>query len=198
MIRVGIIGTGLIAKEHAQALDMVKDTARLAAAADIDQSRLEAFGETHPATRRYREPMELIADPEVDLVAITTPPAAHEELVIATLEKGKSVFCEKPLAHSLASAARIAEMERRHPGSLGVSYQLRCDPYYRRLLWLCKNGWIGEIQSALIERHSYIPHANLDKGWWGSWKVGGGGVLITQLIHELDLLLLVMGRPASV
>jgi predicted dehydrogenase len=198
MIRVGIIGTGLIAKEHAQALAMLKDTARLAAAADIDPARLEAFGAAHPAMRRYREPMELIADPEVDLVAITTPPAAHEELVTAALEKGKSVFCEKPLAHSMASAARIAEMEGRYPGRLAVSYQLRFNPYYRRLLWLCRNGWIGEIQSALIERHSYIPHANLGKGWWGSWKVAGGGVLITQLIHELDLLLLVMGRPASV
>ena len=165
MIRVGIIGTGLIAKEHAQALDMVKDTVRLAAAADIEPGRLEAFGEAHPATRRFREPMELIADPEVDLVAITTPPAAHEELVTAALEKGKSVFCEKPLAHSLASAARIAEMEGRYPGRLAVSYQLRCDPYYRRLLWLCRNGWIGEIQSSLIERHSYIPHANLGEGF---------------------------------
>ena len=198
MIRVGIIGTGLIAKEHAQALVMVKDTARLAAAADIDAVRLEAFGTAHLVRRRYREPMELIADSEVDLVAITTPPAAHEELVTAALEKGKSVFCEKPLAHSLASAARIAEMERRHPGRLAVSYQLRCDPYYRRLQWLCRNGWIGEIQSALIERHSYIPHANVGGAWWGSWKLAGGGVLITQLIHELDLLLLVMGRPVWV
>jgi predicted dehydrogenase len=119
--------------------------------------------------------------------------------VVAAIERGKYVFCEKPLAHSLASAARIAQQEARHPGRLAVSYQLRYEPSFRRLLWLCRNGWIGEIQSALIERHSYIPQPNYGKnGWWGSWKIAGGGVLATQLIHELDLLLLAMGRPLSV
>ena len=198
MIRIGIIGTGLIAKEHARAISMIRDSATLVAAADIDSQRLDDFGTSFQVPHRYQRAADLISCAEVDLVAITTPPAAHEELAVAALENGKYVFCEKPIAQSLASAVGIAKAETRHPGRLAVSYQLRCDPYYRRLLWLCRNGWIGEIQSALIERHSYIPHANLGKGWWGSWKVAGGGVLITQLIHELDLLLLVMGRPASV
>ena len=149
--------------------------------------------------RRYHDAADLIADPEVDLVTITTPPSAHEALVVAALDAGKYVFCEKPLAHSLASAVRIAVAEARHPGRLAVSYQLRYDPSFRRLIWLCSNGWIGKIQSALIERHSYIPHSNHGKkGWWGSWEIAGGGVFMTQLIHELDLLLLAMGRPLSV
>jgi predicted dehydrogenase len=135
----------------------------------------------------------------VDLVAITTPPSAHEALAVTALDAGKYVFCEKPLAHSLASADRIAEADARHPGRLTVSHQLRYEPSFRRLLWLCRNDWIGNIHSASIERHSYIPHADQGRtGWWGSWNIAGGGVLITQLIHELDLLLLVMGRPLSV
>jgi predicted dehydrogenase len=198
MIRIGIIGTGLIASEHAQAISMVQN-ASLVAAADIDSGRLEAFCASFKVPRRYRNAAELIAHPDVDLVAVTTPPAGHEEFVVAALENGKYVFCEKPLAHSLASAARIAQVETRHPGRLAVSYQLRYDPSFRRLIWLCRDGWIGKVQSARIERHSYVPHANLGKGgWWGSWKVAGGGVLATQLIHELDVLLLVMGRPLSV
>jgi predicted dehydrogenase len=199
MIRVGIVGTGLIAKEHAQAILMVRNTTSLVAAADIDSGRLEAFCGSFQVPRRYQAADDLIAHPEVDLVAITTPPAVHEEFVVAALENGKCVFCEKPLAHSLASAVRIAQVESRHRGRLAVSYQVRYEPSFRRLIWLCRNGWIGEIQSARIERHSYVPHANHGKGgWWGSWKVAGGGVLATQLIHELDLLLLVMGRPVSV
>ena len=199
MIRVGIIGTGLIAREHAQAISMVRDGASLVAAADIDSGRLEAFCASFKVPCRYRNAAELLAHPEVDLVSITTPPVAHEEFVVAALENGKYAFCEKPLAHSLASAVRIAQVETHHPGRLAVSYQLRHDPSFRRLIWLCRNGWIGKIQSALIERHSYVPHANHGNGgWWGSWKVAGGGVLATQLIHELDLLLLVMGRPLSV
>ena len=110
--------------------------------------------------RRYKAAADLIADPGIDLVTITTPPSAHEELAVAALDQGKYVFCEKPLAHSLASAARIAQAEAGHPGKLAVCHQLRYDPSFRRLIWLCRNGWIGEIQSALIERHSYVPHTN--------------------------------------
>ena len=199
MIRIGIIGTGSIAQEHAQAITMVWNHARLVAAADIDLERLGKFSGAFQVRRSYCDAADLIVDREVDLVVIATPPSAHEELVVAALENGKYVFCEKPLAHSLASATRILQAETVHAGRLAVSYQLRYESSIRRLIWLCQQGWIGKIHSAQIERHSNVPHANSRKnGWWGSWKIAGGGVLATQLIHELDLLLLVMGRPLSV
>src|SRR5437870_4962778 len=125
MLNIGIIGTGLIAREHAKAIAMVPDKASLVAAADVVPARLKEFCDALPVMRRYASAAELIDDPEVDLVAITTPPAAHEEPAVAALERGKYVLCEKPLAHSLASAGRIAEAEARHPGRLAVSYQMR-------------------------------------------------------------------------
>lgn len=200
MVRIGIIGTGRIAnRAHANSIASVSGSATLVAAADIVPERLEEFCNAFNVPRRYQDAADLIADPEVDLVAIATPPDAHEALAVAALEHGKYVLCEKPLAHSLASAHRIAEAEARHPGRLAVCHQMRYDASRRRLIWLCQNGWIGEIQSALIERHSNIPHTNHGKGgWWGVWNIAGGGVLLTQLIHELDLLVLTMGRPVSV
>jgi predicted dehydrogenase len=200
MLNIGIIGTGLIAKEHALAISMLQGSASLIAAADVAPERLQDFCAFFHVPRHYHDASDLIADSEVDLVTITTPPSTHEALAVAALDAGKYVFCEKPLAHSLASAVRIVAAEARHPGRLAVSHQLRYDSSFRRLIWLCRNNWIGEIQSALIERHSYIPHATDPgtKGWWGAWAVAGGGVLITQLIHELDLLLLAMGRPLSI
>lgn len=199
MVRVGIIGTGIIAKEHAKAIAMVPESAKLIAASDVAQERLQEFCASFQVARQYNDAAALIADPDVDIVAITTPPVAHEALVIAALEAGKYVFCEKPLAHSLASAARIAAVEARHPGRLAVSYQLRYESNYRRLMWLCQNNAIGDLQSARIERHGSIPHSDHGKGgWWGAWGVAGGGVLMTQLIHEVDLMLLVMGRAQSV
>lgn len=199
MIKIGIIGTGLIGHEHARAISLAGGAVRLIAAADVDSSRLASFCDSSDVARSYSDAGQLIRDPEIELVVITTPPIAHEELVVAALENGKYVFCEKPLAHSLASAARIAKAESRHPGRLAVSYQMRYEPSYRRLVWLCANGWIGRVTSAIVERHSYVPHANVGRdGWWGSWKIAGGGVLLTQLIHEMDLLLLIMGCPSSV
>lgn len=199
MIRVGIIGTGIIAREHAHAIAMTDDVLSLAAAADLDAGRLHAFCRDFAVTRAFPDGADLIADAGIDLVAITTPPAAHEAAVVAALDEGKFVVCEKPLAHSMASAVRIAEAAARHPGRLTVSHQLRWHAPFQHLLWLCKNGWIGNIESAEIERHSYIPQReNGSPEWWGRWDIAGGGVLVTQVIHELDLLLLAMGRPARV
>lgn len=178
---------------------MLPGSASVVAAADLVPERLNEFCRTFHVSRGYQDAAALIADRDVNLVAITTPPSAHEALIIASLENRKYVFCEKPLAHSLASAVRIAEAEARHPGRLAVSYQMRYDAPFRRLTWLCRNGAIGDIQSGYIERHSSIPNGDHANGrWWGSWGTSGGGVLMTQLIHELDLLLLLMGRPLSV
>jgi predicted dehydrogenase len=188
----------MIAREHAKAIAMTPGVT-LVAAADVGTERLQEFADTFQIPRRYTQAVELLADDEVDLVAIATPPALHEEPAVAALNAGKYVLCEKPLAATLASAVSIAEAEASHPGRLATSYQLRYEPAFRRLLWLYQNGWTGEIESARVERHSYIPHAAVGEGgWWGSWKIAGGGALITQVIHELDLLLLVMGRPISV
>jgi len=199
MIKVGIIGTGIIAREHAAAIAMVPQDAVLVAAADVAADRLNAFCDAYNVKSRYATAAELIADPQVQLIAVATPPSVHEEAVIAALDAGKYVLCEKPLAQSMESAARIAAAEARHPGKLSVSYQLRYAPRYQRMLWLISNGWIGDVQSATVERHGYIPHSVVGKGgWWGAWNVAGGGVLMTQMIHELDIMLLAMGQPKSV
>jgi predicted dehydrogenase len=198
MLKVGIIGTGIIAREHAAALAMLPEYIMLAAA-DMRPERLDDFADAWKIERRYRWAADLIADHEVALIAIATPPSAHEELTIAALKAGKYVLCEKPLAHTLASAERIATFAANFPGRLSVSYQYRYDPQIRRMLWLTANGWIGEVQEAIVERHGYIPHSIVGKGgWWGNWDVAGGGVLMTQAIHELDIMLQVMGAPRSV
>jgi dTDP-4-amino-4,6-dideoxygalactose transaminase/predicted dehydrogenase len=195
IIRAGIIGTGDIAREHAKSISMIRDVV-LVAAADIERAKLESFCSEYSISKAYNVAERLIDDRDIDLVVIATPPVAHEQLAVMALDAERYVLCEKPLAHNLASALRVAEAESRHPGRLTVGYQYRYGPEAQRLLWLCRNGWIGEPQSALIEHHSFIPEGS--GGWWGNWGVAGGGVVITKLIHDLDLLLLVMGRPVSV
>ena len=199
MIRVGIIGTGLIAREHAAAIAMTGGQIKLVAAADVSAERLARFSDDFGVAERHEDASALIADPQIDLVVVATPPSSHEALVVAALKQGKYVLCEKPLANSPASARRIAKAEADHPGKLSVGYQLRYHPPFRRLAWLVRQGWIGELRSALVERHSYIPHSEHGaSGWWGVWDVAGGGALITQMIHELDLLIQIMGMPLTV
>lgn len=194
MLRVGIVGTGLIAREHARAIALIAPRVTLVAAADISPERRDSFRREFPAARGHATATALIDDPGVDLVTIATPPASHETAVVAALEAGKYVLCEKPLAHSLASAARIADASERHPGRLSVSYQMRYHPGYRRLVWLCRNGALGMLQTAVLARHGQTQGG----GWWGAWETAGGGVLLTQLIHEVDILLQAMGPAQSI
>jgi perosamine synthetase len=199
MIKVGIIGTGIIAFEHAEAIGMTGNRMRLVAASDVSADRLSQFCNACGVTRQYADAQALIDDLEVDLVVVATPPSSHEQFVVAALDAGKYVLCEKPLAHSMASALRIAEAEARHPGKLSVSYQLRHGLPFRRLAWLIEGGWIGKIRSTSLERHGQIPHSeNGSASWWGRWNVAGGGVLLTQMIHEIDLLVQLIGMPQSV
>src|SRR5262245_22016269 len=178
---------------------MLPESITLVAAADVAAERLDDFADAFKVERRYQSSADLISDPDVTLVTVATPPSSHEELVISALKTGKYVLCEKPLAHTLASAERIAAAAANFPGRLSVSYQLRYAPHYQRMLWLIANGWIGDVKSATLERHSYIPHSTGGKnGWWGTWNVAGGGVLMTQMIHELDIMLLAMGNATSV
>ncbi|MEJ8572836.1 Gfo/Idh/MocA family protein [Microbaculum marinum] len=197
MLKIGIIGTGVIAHEHAAAIGMIPGL-ELVGASDISAGRLTAFADAFGLSRRYEGADELIADSDLQLVVVATPPSTHEALTVAALEAGKSVLCEKPLAHNLESASRIAAAAARHPGRLSIGYQLRYAPQYRRMLWLIRNGWIGEVTEAVVERHGYIPHALAEASWWGRWDIAGGGVLMTQMIHEIDLMIEAMGAPRSV
>src|SRR5262249_23053613 len=118
MIKVGIIGTGIVAREHAAAIKMAPADVSLCAAADLDPQRLNQVADACKVERRYQSPADLIGDRDVKLVTVATPPSSHEELVIAALKAGKYVLCEKPLAHSLAGAERIAAAAEGFPGQL--------------------------------------------------------------------------------
>lgn len=198
-INVGLIGAGIFAHEHAKALRVLSRELVLTTAFDTDSQRLKKIIEQNPSIVPSKTLQEMLCSPSIDLVVVATPPSTHESIVVSALEAGKYVLCAKPLSNSMSSALRIAETARRFPGRMAVDFQMRYDTSFRRLKWICDNNCIGKIRLAKIQRHSYIPHTNVGSGsWWGSWNIAGGGVLITQLIHEMDLLTLIMGRPLAV
>jgi len=197
-IRVGIIGAGCISHEHATAIQQIGKGIALTAVADLDQERANAFAREFDVRDVYGSSEELIEKSDVDLIVVATPPAFHEEPVLAALEKGKYVLCEKPLAHTLEVARRICEVAARFPNRLVVGHQMRFSRKFQRLKWCASNG-IGELKSAVIERHVQIPAMHSGSGsWWGEWSVAGGGVLLTQMVHEIDLMIELFGPPQAV
>lgn len=194
-IGVGLIGTGTIAEEHVHALKQLKDQCILLAAADTHPARLIRFGERFFFPFAYTDADQLLARPDIDLVIVATPPAFHEELVSQSLQAGKYVICEKPLAHNLETADRIIATADEYPGKLSVSYQLRYDLMMQRLKWFLSQSSVGSVSEVECHRNTPVSQAAISRGWWGKWNVAGGGVVMTQFIHQIDLMCEFFGMP---
>jgi predicted dehydrogenase len=197
---IGIVGAGGIFEQHASALLELSHRARIVALCDVDQQRLDDAAVRHGIDVTCRAHDDLVARADVDVVVVCTPPSLHEQVVVDALAAGKHVICEKPLAHTLESADRIIDANRTLPGSLSVVYQFRYLPEVRRAMWLRDRGLLGALLSGRFYRFARFrrPGKALRAQWWGRWDVAGGGTVMTQLIHELDLMCLLFGSPERV
>jgi len=196
---VGIIGAGVIFDSHASAWGALGDRARCIGIAEIDErKRMEATGKYFlpVEVRDYRD---LLKRDDVDIVCICTPPFLHEQMVVHALEAGKYVLCEKPLAPTLAAIDRIIDIAAQYPGRLSTIYQLRFSVEMQKLLWLVEQGHLGRLVSGKAARRAPLHDSSaLSSGWWGRWKIAGGGMVMTQFVHHLDQLICIFGRPQRV
>jgi myo-inositol 2-dehydrogenase / D-chiro-inositol 1-dehydrogenase len=133
-VGVGVIGTGMIGQDHIRRITEVIPGGRVAAVTDVDLVRAGQVAAGLPGARLHPTGPDLIADPEVDAVLVTSWGATHEEYVLAAIAAGKRVFCEKPLAPTAAGALRIVEAEMAAGRRLvQVGFMRRYDPGYRAL-----------------------------------------------------------------
>ena len=197
-INFGIIGTGNIAHLHAIALEMASN-AQCVAVADIDQKQLQAFASNHPGITLYNDHHKLLADPGVDAVSICTPSALHHQCVIDAAQAKKHVFCEKPLDIDLKSIDLMIEACEANDVKLAGVFQKRTSPVVQKIKQAIESGALGKL--ILVELHlkmfrgpSYYNWAE----WRGTWKVDGGGVLMNQGIHGIDLMCHILGAVVSV
>jgi predicted dehydrogenase len=179
-------------------LARLDDRLRLVGIAEIDPHRRRAATDAAFVPFATDDHRALLDRPEVDVVVVCTPPSSHEEVVRAALEAGKHVVCEKPLANSLAAVDRLEQLERRAPGRLSTVYQWRYLPEVRRMVHLRDNGRLGPLVLGRFQRLARIPAGHHGAGWWGRWDVAGGGAVMTQAIHEVDLMLHLFGPPVEV
>ena len=199
-LRLGIVGAGIIAEQHAKACADLPDRFRLTALADVSEENLRAAAAKLGIPNAFTGHRDLIACDEVDVVAVCTPPCFHEDIVIDALEAGKLVLCEKPIAHTLETTDRIIEAARRFPGRLSFVHQFRYLPEVKRTVWLRDNGQLGVPLYGRFSRYARFnrPGKAPRRGWWGAWQVAGGGAVMTQLVHELDLMCHIFGDPVHV
>jgi predicted dehydrogenase len=181
-----VIGCGRVASlRHLPALASLPE-ARVVAVADVHAERLRSTADEHRIERRYPSHERLLADPDVDAVAVLVPAALHAEVTLAALDAGKHVFLEKPLALDLAEADRIVERAAAAGGSVLVAYNLRWHRLVREARRLLAEGAIGAPEAMVTTFTSPYAYRHEAKSWRRARETGGG-VLVELGSHHFDL-----------
>lgn len=193
-----ILGAGMVAEYHLNAIQECADLgARLVGVGHYNPARFDDISQHFGAPARSYD--ELLADPTVDAVCICTPSGQHAEQAIAAASSGKHVLVEKPMALTLADADAMIAACRENGVQLGVCLQRRAEPLFRRVHDAIHGGDLGEttlgvVTMPYLRDEPYYAQAD----WRGTWAMDGGGVLMNQGIHIIDLLLWFMGDPVEV
>jgi predicted dehydrogenase len=189
-LRVGIVGCGSIARSHALSYH-TNVRVELVGVVDIDPARADAFAARY-ATTAYGSCRELL-DQQPDLVSVATPPGSHAEVAVELLESGCSVLLEKPPATTLADMDILAAAEEVSSGAVYVVFQHRHGSGARRAHHLLRAGALGTPRVAVCETLWYRPDSYFLPEWRGNWAGEGGGPTLGHGIHQIDLLLHLMG-----
>lgn len=195
--RAAVIGCGDISGIHLAALSEMPD-AELVGVCDPDPDRLAA------ATAAYGVPgfathAELLAAVRPDVVHICTPHDRHVPIALDALEAGVSVILEKPLGETREAGARLVEAAERSSAKIAVCFQNRYNEPVQFVRRELVSGGLGEIRGAsatVIWSRDAAYYRN--RPWRGTWSGGGGGLLMNQAIHTIDLLQWLLGEPVRV
>lgn len=197
-----LVGLGMVSATYAEALAGLAGQVRLTGVHARRAEARAAFAARHPglqgAGRGYAGVAEIAADPEVDFVILATPPNARAEIVAALVAAGKPVLMEKPVARGLAEATRLCRLAETAGVPLGIVLQHRARPAARRLAGMAAAGVLGPLRAVEVVVPWWRPQAYYDVPGRGSYARDGGGVLISQAIHTLDLMLALAGEVEEV
>ncbi|OAM77551.1 Gfo/Idh/MocA family protein [Devosia elaeis] len=193
---LGVIGAGMGAKPHALALGALRDKVDVRGVWRRNEEELKRFCAEYelPAAASYEA---LLADPAVEAILVLTPPNARQDIVAAAAAAGKHVLMEKPVERSTEAAQRLVALCDAAGVTLGIIFQHRFRAASEALAAQVASGAMGSLHAVHLTVPWWRPQQGYyDKPGRGTFAQDGGGVLITQAIHSLDLMLSLTG-PAS-
>lgn len=200
---VAIIGTGMVAKTHVQALADLGNKLRLTAVYSRNHASAAALADDATAACGYDVAVystldELCADATIAWVIVLTPPNARKDIVTRLAAAGKAILLEKPIERDLGAATKIVEVCEAANVPLGVVFQHRMRQASRELQALIADGVLGELAMAEVCVPWWRAQSYYDEPGRGTYARDGGGVLISQAIHALDLMLALTGPVSEV
>ena len=200
-IRLGVIGIGNMGSEHCRLILNGKcPEVSLVAVADLREERRAWAEKTLPDARVFADGRELIESGLCEAVLIAVPHFMHEPMAVAALEAGLHVLCEKPAAVQASRAERMIRAAEKAGKTLTFMFNQRTNCIYRAMKRLLDSGELGAVKRMnWIITDWYRTQQYYDSGSWrASWAGEGGGVLLNQCPHQLDLLIWLCGMPCAV
>lgn len=196
-IGFGIIGSGMIADIHARAIGKISGSS-LVAVFNPSGSKARTFGEKF-GCRGYDKIEEFLADPELDAVIVATPSGLHLDGALAAINAGKAVLVEKPIEITLERIDRIIKAAKEKDVILGGIFHSRYFEIPQLIKRTIESGRLGKIALADAYVKWFRSQEYYDSGKWrGTWALDGGGALMNQSIHAIDLLQWFMGPVTEI
>ena len=202
-VRFGIIGLGNMGSSHAR--DCAEsETLELAALCDIDKAKLDEIGANYDAPR-FTDAEKMMDEADLDAVLVATPHYDHTPLSIAALGRGIHVLCEKPVGVHVKDVQKMIdayeEARKTHPGlKFGAMFQMRTQNVWQKIKQLIDDGTLGRlVRATWIITSWFRTQYYYDTGSWrATWSGEGGGVLLNQCPHNLDLYQWFFGLPSRI
>ncbi|OFW81016.1 MAG: hypothetical protein A2201_01460 [Alicyclobacillus sp. RIFOXYA1_FULL_53_8] len=204
-MKVGIVGCGFIGQKHMRGLLRLNDV-QLIGVYDVLAGRMDDLvneyqtNRTHTAqpVTAYTTYQEMLDSPTIDVIAVTTPSGLHSGIAMEALQAGKHVILEKPMTLSLQEARAILTLAAKVDKQVAVCHQKRFLPHLQFVRKVIESGSLGQLVYGGVSVFYNRDNAYYQSATWrGTWR-HDGGVLLNQGIHDIDLLLWMMGKPDSV
>jgi predicted dehydrogenase len=201
-LNVALIGCGLNGRFHSTAIRAIARRGLLdikyTAVCDTDPARAASFAEATGATA-FTDPHDVIDSPEVDVVYVCVPTAWHKELVLRAAERGKHVFCEKPLATNLADVEEMAAAVDRAGVKAAVGLVLRHSPILTVMKQLMDDPTLGRMMTMVFRDDQFFPiTGHYASEWRKDREIAGAGTLLEHSIHDVDALHWFAGKTHAV
>lgn len=189
-----IIGCGRVAPNHVVGIRSAKHDILICC--DLDENKARQFAKTHNIKNITTDYKDILQNPAIQSVSICTDHASHAQIAIDTLNHGKNVIVEKPIALSLKDGQKMIDTSLKNKRILSVISQHRYNPVMKKILTYIRDGVFGDITMISGSLNSYKDKEYYtESNWRGKLSKEGGSTLINQAIHTLDLMVWIMDKP---
>ncbi len=200
-VRLGIIGLGNMGNGHLKNLKqgLIKNV-EVAALCDIDEKKMDAVKNDWKDAAYFKDYKDLLKSGKVDAVLIATPHYLHPVIAIEAFNEGLNVLSEKPIGVYTKKVLEMYDVAKKSGKVFGIMYNQRTTPMYQKMCEIVQGGELGELKRVVwIITDWYRTQAYYNSGGWrATWEGEGGGVLLNQCPHNLDLWQWITGMPVKV